>query len=130
MEQQPPQEKQDADTSRDASHPKHDLGHKRLFSHRRMAADLLRLLAEFQSRVDPRMAERMLEYAAMLRRDLAREGKVRGPDGGQPPLLPLVVYNGRRPWTGGRRACRRNWRPYSRGSSTCCWRCGASTRMP
>ena len=45
------------------------------------------------------MAERMLAYAAMLRDDLAREGGVRGPGGGPPPLLPLVVYNGRRPWT-------------------------------
>ena len=180
MEQQPPQEKQNAETPSEATRPKHDLGQKRLFSHRRMMADLLRLLpddlpkgldlgtlrrlpaehvgdalrdrrsdmpwrldllpfagksakqlggegtsatgtaspasassraaaserpgtclvlAEFQSRVDPGMAERMLEYAAMLRRDLTREGKVRGPGGGPPPLLPLVVYNGRRPWT-------------------------------
>ena len=45
------------------------------------------------------MAERMLEYAALLRGDLSREGKVRGPGGGPPPLLPLLVYNGRRPWT-------------------------------
>ena len=35
----------------------------------------------------------------MLLGDLAREGKVQGPSGGPPPLLPLVVYNGRRPWT-------------------------------
>ena len=185
MDQQPPQEKQDPEAPREAARPKHDLGQKRLFSHRRMMADLLRLLpddltegldlgtlrrlpsehvgdalrdrrsdmpwridflpsghplsagkgaqqlggegtsatgtaspasassrtaalqhpgtclvlAEFQSRVDPRMAERMQEYAAMLRRDLVREGKVRGPGRGPPPLLPLVVYNGRRPWT-------------------------------
>ena len=57
------------------------------------------LLIEFQSTVDPRMAERMQEYAALLRGDLAREGRVRGPGGGPPPLLPVVVYNGRRPWT-------------------------------
>ena len=204
MNQQSPQERQDAQAPREASRPKHDLGHKRLFSHKRMVADLLRLLPddltegldlgtlrrlpaehvgdalrgrssdmpwridllppdrppstgkgaqqlgdkgsvargygntagvagrgaqqlgdegtappapassrtqaledpgtclvlmEFQSTVDPRMAERMQEYAAMLRNDLAREGKVRGPGGGPPPLLPLVVYNGRRPWT-------------------------------
>ena len=204
MDQQPPQERQDAEAPTETSRPKHDLGHKRLFSHRRMVADLLRLLPddltegldlgtlrrlpaehvgdalrgrssdmpwridllppdrppstgkgaqqlgdkgsvargygntagvagrgaqqlgdegtappapassrtqaledpgtclvlmEFQSTVDPRMAERMQEYAAMLRNDLAREGKVRGPGGGPPPLLPLVVYNGRRPWT-------------------------------
>ena len=35
----------------------------------------------------------------MLRNDLAREGKVRGPGDSPPPSLPLVVYNGRRPWT-------------------------------
>ena len=184
MDQQPPQKRQDAQAPREVSRPKHDLGQKRLFSHRRMMADLLRLLpddltegldlgtlrrlpsehvgdalrdrrsdmpwrvdllppsqppaeegakrlgdeetstkgtmppapassraaasehpgtclvlAEFQSKVDPRMAERMQEYAAMLRRDLTREGKVRGPGGGPPLLLPLVVYNGRRPWT-------------------------------
>ena len=177
MEQQPPQEKQDAQAPREATRSKHDLGHKRLFSHRRMAADLLRLLphdltenldlgtlrrlpsehvgkalrdrrsdmpwridllppgrppsaekgskllgdertlakgtaspapasspatasehpgtclvlAEFQSTVEPRMAERMLEYAAMLRRDLTREGKVRGPGGGPPPAAPAAL---------------------------------------
>ena len=45
------------------------------------------------------MAERMQEYAALLRGDLAREGRLRGPGGGPPPLLPVVLYNGRRPWT-------------------------------
>ena len=34
----------------------------------------------------------------MLCSDLAREGKMRRP-GGSPPLLPLVVYKGRRPRT-------------------------------
>ena len=203
MDQQPPQGRPGADGEGEPSRPKHDPGQKRLFSHRRMVADLLRLLPEglaggldlstlrrlpaehvgdalrsrrsdmpwridfplhdgqlfagkgarplgaegssgeraaprapvspspstaamkplqaaprasprppalehpgtcllvieFQSTVDPRMAERMQEYAAMLRGDLAREGRVRGPGGGPPPLLPLVVYNGRRPWT-------------------------------
>ena len=163
----------------DAPRPDHDAGLKRLFSHPRMAADLLRLLPEdltdgldlrslrrlpaeqvgkalrkrlgdmpwrldflppdgaaarqtadgadagdgtsaggtlavasdrdgrecclapieFQSTVDPRMAERMLEYAGMLRSDLARGGRLSGPGGGPPPLLPLVVYNGARRWT-------------------------------
>ena len=45
------------------------------------------------------MAERMLEYATMLRNDLARGGRLSGPGGGPPPLLPLVVYNGARHWT-------------------------------
>ena len=164
---------------KDAPRPDHDAGLKRLFSHPRMAADLLRLLPEdltqgldlaslrrlpaehvgkalrkrfgdlpwcldflspddaavpqaadgtsagdgavaggtlagasnrngrecclvpieFQSTVDPRMAERMLEYAGMLRNDLARGGRFSGPGGGPPPLLPLVVYNGARRWT-------------------------------
>ena len=180
MDQQPPLERPSAEAQREAHRPKHDRSQKRLFSHRRMVADLLRLLpadltggldlstlrrlpaehvgdalrsrrsdmpwridllppagraarrpgdkgasaavtappappsshppslehpgtclllAEFQSTVDPRMAERMQEYAALLRGDLAREGGVRGPGGGPPSLLPLVVYNGRRPWT-------------------------------
>ena len=185
MDQQPPQARPDREREGDVPRPKHDPGLKRLFSHRRMVADLLRLLPkdltegldldtlrrlpaehvgdalrsrrsdmpwridfhphpgrragggngprpraddssvtgasphgtssplppvpehaetcllllEFQSTVNSRMAERMLAYAAMLRDDLAREGGVRGPGGGPPPLLPLVVYNGRRPWT-------------------------------
>ncbi len=184
MDQRPRQEKPRAEAKEGGSRSKHDPGLKRLFSHRRMVADLLRLLpegltegldlstlrrlpaehvgealrsrrsdmpwridfvspdgspagggvtrfliegssakgvsppspaspslpaaehaetclllVEFQSTVDPRMAERMQEYAAMLRGDLAREGRVRGPGGGPPLLLPLVVYNGRRPWT-------------------------------
>ena len=188
MDQQPPQDSPSPDVRGDAPRPKHDPGLRRLFSHRRMMADLLRLLPgdltegldrstlrrlpaehvgealrsrrsdmpwridllpstghpsnasgagspsrpradgssvqgapprgsapplspapehpgtcvlliEFQSTVDSRMAERMLEYAALLRGDLSREGKVRGPGGGPPPLLPLLVYNGRRPWT-------------------------------
>ena len=146
LNQQPHQDKPRAEGEGDAPRPKHDPGLRRLFSHRRMVADLLRLLPEdlagrldlgtlrrlpaehvgdalrsrrsdmpwcidlkhpgtclllleFQSTVDPRMAERMQEYAAMLLGDLAREGKVRGPGGALPPLLPLLVYNGRRPWT-------------------------------
>ena len=31
---------------REATHPKHDLGQKNLFSHRHMVADLLRLLSD------------------------------------------------------------------------------------
>ncbi len=185
MDQRSPQGNPSAEAKGDAFRPKQDLGQKRLFSHQRMVADLLRLLPkgltggfdlntlrrppaehvadalrsrrsdmpwridflpsterpsdgsgatrlgdegssakgtsppaqfspsppaverpgtcllliEFQSTVDLRMADRMLEYMVLLRGDLAREGRVRGPGGGPPPLLPLVVYNGRRPWT-------------------------------
>ena len=128
-----------------------DTANKRLFSHPRMVADLLRLLGEdwvdeldldrlerlpaehvaddrrarrqdmpwrapfkpaagqgagaallvhleFQSRPDPFMAERMLEYAALLRRDLLRAGAGLAAGGVVPAHLPLVVYNGRAPW--------------------------------
>ena len=53
---------------------------------------------EFQSRPDPFMAERMLEYAALLRRDLLRAGAGLAAGGVVPAHLPLVVYNGRAPW--------------------------------
>ncbi len=158
MDQQPPEDSPSAEAGEGIPQPKHDPGQKRLFSHWRMVADLLRLLpegltgdldlstlrrlpaehvgdalrsrrsdmpwridfllhggqlsagrsarslgaqesleevtapharvsprppapenpgtclllVEFQSTVDLRMAERMLEYAALLRRDLAR----------------------------------------------------------
>ena len=184
MDQQPPEESSGLGAGGDVPRPRHDAGLKRLFSHRRMVADLLcllpddltegidlrtlrrlpaehvgaalrrrrsdmpwridflphgrrpsagkgegppaadgsprkgaapagpaslcapalehpgtcLLLVEFQSSVDLRMAERMLEYAILLHGDLVREGRVLGPGGGPPPLLPLVVYNGRRPW--------------------------------
>ena len=129
-----------------------DPANKRLFSHPRMVADLLRLLAEpwvddldlhrlerlpaehvaddrrarrqdmpwrvpfkpaagrdagaavlvhleFQSRPDPFMAERMLEYAALLRRDLLRAGGAGLTAGGLVPAhLPLLVYSGRARW--------------------------------
>ena len=54
---------------------------------------------EFQSRTDPYMAERMLEYAALLRRDLLRADGAGLMAGGLVPAhLPLLVYNGRAPW--------------------------------
>ena len=54
---------------------------------------------EFQSRPDPFMAERMLEYAALLRLDLLRAGGPGAMAGGMVPAhLPLLVYNGRGAW--------------------------------
>ncbi len=54
---------------------------------------------EFQLRTDPYMAERMLEYAALLRRDLLRADGAGLMAGGLVPAhLPLLVYNGRAPW--------------------------------
>jgi hypothetical protein len=55
------------------------------------------LLLEFQSTVDRFMALRVLTYMALLYQDLAR-GEQLGPDGLLPPVLPLVLYNGERPW--------------------------------
>ena len=58
----------------------------------------LLVLLEFQSRSDPRMALRMLEYTALLYRELDRQGDLQAP-GGWPPVLPVVLYNGDAPWT-------------------------------
>jgi hypothetical protein len=55
------------------------------------------LLLEFQATVDRFMALRVLTYVALLYQDLAR-GEQLGPDGLLPPVLPLVLYNGERPW--------------------------------
>ena len=218
MNQPPPQDSPNPDVRGDAPRPKHDPGLRRLFSHRRMMADLLRLLPgdltegldrstlrrlpaehvgealrsrrsdmpwridflpstgrpsnasgagspsrpraddasphgsasrpppapehpgtcvlliEFQSTVDSRMAERMLEYAALLRGDLSREGGDRATGRRRCCRwwFTTAAGPGRRPWTWAveRRACRRGWRPCSRGSPTRCWRCGGSRGTP
>lgn len=61
----------------------------------------LYLLIEFQSRVDADMAARMLAYVGMFYRDASRRpsrphGRRRGPR--YPAVLPIVFYNGNRPW--------------------------------
>ncbi len=56
------------------------------------------LLLEFQSAVDRSMAVRMLTYTALLYQKLISEGVLRERSG-LPPVLPVVIYNGRRPWT-------------------------------
>ena len=54
---------------------------------------------EFQSTVDRSMAVRLLTYTGLLYQDLLRLGEV-DPDGKLPPVLPVVLYNGRRSrWT-------------------------------
>ena len=58
----------------------------------------LMLLLEFQTTVERTMAVRMLAYTALLYQRLIAEGEL-GEDGALPPVLPVVVYNGRRPWT-------------------------------
>ena len=55
------------------------------------------VLLEFQSTDDETMALRVLEYTAMLYRELVREG-YRGRYGQLPPVLPVVLYNGDTPW--------------------------------
>ena len=55
------------------------------------------VMLEFQSRDDPDMALRILEYTALLYQELARNGALE-PDGLRPPVLPVVLYNGAAPW--------------------------------
>jgi predicted transposase YdaD len=56
------------------------------------------LLLEFQSTVDPFMALRVLVYTGLLWQSLERDGAL-SPSGRLPPVLPLVLYNGDRPWS-------------------------------
>ena len=56
------------------------------------------LLLEFQATVDPAMAARMLAYTALLYQRLAADGVLRDHKA-LPPVLPVVIYNGRRSWT-------------------------------
>ena len=58
----------------------------------------LLLLLEFQSTVDRAMAVRMLAYTALLYQRLAADGALRDP-GALPPVLPVVIHNGRGSWT-------------------------------
>ena len=44
------------------------------------------------------MALRVLVYTGLLYQDLIHRG-ASGPDGRLPPVLPIVLYNGRSPWT-------------------------------
>lgn len=55
------------------------------------------VLLEFQSTGDPDMALRILEYTAMLYREL-RRNKALYQDGKRPPVLPVVLYNGAARW--------------------------------
>lgn len=56
------------------------------------------LLIEFQSTVDKYMAVRILTYIGLLYQDLLKTGKLPA-NGKLPPVLPLVLYNGRQKWT-------------------------------
>ena len=141
-----------------------DPSNKRLFSHPRMVADLVRLLGddwvddldldkleqlrtehvsddlrarradmpwwalfkpgtgrpagagvmfhiEFQSRPDPHIVDRLLEYVALLRRDLRRSGWMAAGGGRAVAHVPLVVHNGRANWNAPLRLDERGWMP-------------------
>ena len=55
------------------------------------------LLLEFQSRPDRFMALRLMTYLGLLYEDLRKAGQLTAA-GKLPPVLPLVLYNGRRRW--------------------------------
>ena len=58
------------------------------------------VLLEFQSGSDATMALRVLEYTAMLYRELLRAGAAQTDR--LPPVLPVVLYNGESPWSAAR----------------------------
>ena len=58
----------------------------------------LLVMLEFQSTADPYMAVRILVYTGLLYQDLIRRGAV-GDGGRLPPVLPVVLYNGRPRWS-------------------------------
>lgn len=55
------------------------------------------ILLEFQSTVDPFMALRFMVYLGLFYQDLLRHHELT-PAGKLPPVLPLLLYNGRAPW--------------------------------
>jgi len=55
------------------------------------------LLLEFQSTPEPFMAVRLLVYVGLLLQELIRTQGFKAADR-LPPILPIVFYNGRRPW--------------------------------
>ncbi len=55
------------------------------------------LLLEFQSTVDPFMAVRILTYVGLLYQDLIKANHL-SEQRKLPPVLPIVLYNGERPW--------------------------------
>ena len=56
------------------------------------------LLLEFQSRSDPWMALRMQVYVGLLCQDLVAQHRLTR-YGKLPPVLPVVLYHGRKPWS-------------------------------
>ena len=66
---------------------------------------------EFQSNPDARMADRLLEYVALLRFDLHRTGWMAAEGGRTVAHVPLVVYNGRAKWNAPLRLAEPDWAP-------------------
>jgi predicted transposase/invertase (TIGR01784 family) len=56
------------------------------------------LLLEFQSTIDTYMAVRVMSYLGLLYQDLIRQNAFT-PNGKLPPVLPVVLYNGEKPWS-------------------------------
>lgn len=56
------------------------------------------LLLEFQSTINRFMAVRLLAYLGLLYQDIIRANQLT-PDGRLPPVLPIVLYNGKPRWT-------------------------------
>ncbi|MDR1423765.1 MAG: Rpn family recombination-promoting nuclease/putative transposase [Azoarcus sp.] len=57
------------------------------------------LVLEFQSEPDPWMAVRIMQYTSLLAEQLVREGVQEGlSEGRLPPILPIVLYNGKPEW--------------------------------
>ncbi|MDE2904637.1 MAG: Rpn family recombination-promoting nuclease/putative transposase [Acidobacteriota bacterium] len=61
----------------------------------------LMVLLEFQSRDEPRMALRILTYTGLLYEELVRNRAVAAGEP-LPAVLPVVLYNGARPWRAAR----------------------------
>ena len=55
------------------------------------------ILLEFQSGVDPYMALRIMTYLGLLYQDMIKQNKLT-PTGKLPPVLPIVLYNGKPRW--------------------------------
>jgi Putative transposase, YhgA-like len=55
------------------------------------------ILLEFQSKVDPFMALRIMGYLALLYQDIIAADRLL-PNGNLPPVFPIVLYNGRATW--------------------------------
>lgn len=58
----------------------------------------LYILLEFQATIDHFMAVRIGGYVHLLYQDLIKSGAIK-PGEKLPPILPLVLYNGKDPWT-------------------------------